>query len=122
MLFRSSPNYAKSSSSKLIEKVGISSYIDERLAELSEKSIAKQDEVLQYLTSVMRGETMAEVLIVEGAGDGVSYAKRVMKAPDERERLRAAEQLGKRYGLFTDKQDITLTVPVVFEGEDEIAD
>ena len=46
-----SPNYAKSSSSKLIEKVGISSYIDERLAELSEKSIAKQDEVLQYLTS-----------------------------------------------------------------------
>lgn len=117
-----SPSYVKGNAYKLVGNVGISSYIDERLAELNEKSIAKQDEVLQYLTSVMRGETMAEVLIVEGAGDGVSYAKRVMKAPDERERLRAAEQLGKRYGLFTDKQDITLNVPVVFEGEDEIAD
>ena len=46
-----SPSYVKGNAYKLVGNVGISSYIDERLAELNEKSIAKQDEVLQYLTS-----------------------------------------------------------------------
>ena len=41
--------------------------------------------------------------MVEGCGDGVSEAKRIEKLPDEKERLKAAELLGKRYGLYTDK-------------------
>ena len=68
--------------------------------------IAKQDEVLKYLTAVMRGESASAVVVVEGEGEGVSSARIVEKPPDEKERLKAAELLGKRYGAFTDKMDI----------------
>ena len=78
--------------------------------------------MLKYLTSVMRGESVSEVVVVEGEGDGVSSARRVDKAPDERERLRAAELLGKRYALFTDRQeldaDMNLNVQVDYGPED----
>jgi phage terminase small subunit len=44
----------------------------------------------------------------------------MMKAPDEKERLKAAELIGKRYGLFTDKVDLNGGVTVVIGGEDEL--
>ena len=65
--------------------------------------IADQDEVLKYLTSVMRGKTYSEVVVVEGIGDGCSEARTMEKAPDEKERLRAAELLGKAHRMFTEK-------------------
>ena len=67
---------------------------------------------MEYLTSVLRGESQSEIVIVEGCGDGYSEAKRMDKSPDEKERLKAAELLGRRYGLF--KADVNLEVePVV---------
>ena len=42
-----------------VKKVQIKAYIDERLAKIDSKKIAKQEEVLQYLTAVMRGESTA---------------------------------------------------------------
>lgn len=56
--------------------------------------VAEAQEVLEYLTSVLRGESEAEV-IVDGAP--------AKKHPDEKERLRAAELLGKRYSLFAER-------------------
>lgn len=53
----------------------------------------------------MRGETKSEIVVVEGYGNGYSKAKRIMKSPDEKERLKAAELLGKRHGLF-DKNNV----------------
>jgi phage terminase small subunit len=75
------------------------------MAEKQSELIADQNEVLQYLTSVMRGQSQSEVIVVEGIGDGCSEARAMEKAPDEKERLKAAELLGKRYGLYTDKVD-----------------
>ena len=75
------------------------------MAEKESELIADQDEVLKYLTSVMRGNTQSEIVVVEGIGDGCSEARAVQKAPDEKERLKAAELLGKRYGLYTEKVD-----------------
>ena len=100
-----------------LRKPDIKSYIDERLAQKEAALIAKQDEVLKYLTSVMRGETQSEIVVIEGEGDGVSSAKTVLKAPDEKERLKAAELLGKRYGAFTDKTEITGELPVVIHDD-----
>ncbi len=57
---------------------------------------------MEYLTSVMRGESQSSVLCL--IGDGMQEA--IEKCPDEKERLKAAELLGKRYGLYTDKVDI----------------
>ena len=53
------------------------------MAEKEEALIAKKDEILRYLTSVLRGESQSEVVVVEGQGDGWSEAKLLQKAPDE---------------------------------------
>lgn len=98
-------------------KPDIKNYIDERMAEKEKELIADQDEVLKYLTSVMRGESKAEIVVVEGCGDGFSEARTMMKAPDEKERLKAAEQLGKRYGLWTEKveQQVDMDLNIVVD-------
>ena len=84
----------------------IKKYIDERMAEKEKELIADQDEVLRYLTSVMRGQSQSTELVVEGVGDGCSEARTIMKEPSEKDRLKAAELLGKRYGLYTDKLEL----------------
>nr|DAQ89912.1 MAG TPA: Terminase small subunit [Caudoviricetes sp.] len=86
-----------------LKKPYIKAYVDEQLAKLASQKIAQQEEILQYLTSVLRGESSAEIVVIEGEGDGVSSARRIDKAPDEKERLKAAELLGKRYGMWTEK-------------------
>jgi phage terminase small subunit len=83
------------------------------MAEKQSKLIADQDEVLKYLTSVLRGETQSEVVVVENIGDFRSEARTMQKAPDEKERLRAAELLGKRYSLFKENMDVKHTASVV---------
>lgn len=105
-----SEKYARGNAYKLVAKSGIKSYIDKRLKELDDKQIAKQEEVLKYLTSVVRGESRSVVVVVEGEGDGVSSARLVNKPPDEKEKLKAAELLGKRYRLFTDKVELDADV------------
>lgn len=118
--------YSKKTANRIatenLSKLVIQTYIDEKLKELSDKKIADQQEVLAYLTSVLRGETQSEIVVVEGQGEGVSRAKPIQKAPDERERLKAAELLGKRMGLFKDKIDVTANVPVIISGGDELED
>ena len=85
-----------------LTKPDIQACIKARMDEKESQLIADQDEVLKYLTSVMRGEARAEIVVVEGIGKGFSKAVKLHKAPDESERLRAAELLGKRYGLYKD--------------------
>lgn len=97
---------ARVNGSRLLTNANIRAYIDEKLDEISSKKTAEAKEVMEYLTSVMRGESSAEIVVVTGDGDGFSSAEKVVKAPDEKERLKAAELLGKRYGLFTDKVNV----------------
>jgi len=56
--------------------------------------------------------------VIEGAGNGYSKATEMLKAPDEKERLKAAELLGKRHSLFTEKIDVTNSaITVVIEND-----
>ena len=100
-----------------LSKPVIKQYIDKRMAEKESQLIADQDEVLKYLTSVMRGESESEIVVVEGVGDGCSEARNIHKTPDEKERLKAAELLGKRYGLYTEKieTDIDMDLNIVID-------
>jgi hypothetical protein len=98
-----------------LEKPNIKAYIDERLKELDDKAIAKQEEVLQYLTAVMRGQSKSAVVVIEGLGEGLSEARLINKTPDEKDRIKAAELLGKRYGAFTEKVDISGDVSLSIE-------
>ena len=107
---------ARANGSRLLANADIKTYIDDRLEKISDEKIASAVEVMEYLTSVMRGESKASVVVVEGYGDGYSEAKILEKTPDEKERLKAAEMLGRRFGLFTDKVSVDGAVPVVISG------
>ena len=87
-----SRNYAKAQSSKLLENVGIKSYIDERMAEIASKRIMDATEAVELLTSIARGETKETVYI--GTADGV-YEKH--KEADLKTRISATKEILKRY-------------------------
>ena len=108
---------AKSAGNRLLTFVDIKSDIDERLDEISSEKIADAAEVMQYLTSVLRGESTAEIVVVEGVGDGMSEARSMTKKPDETQRLKAAELLGKRYGLFKENVKLEGAVPVIIKDD-----
>lgn len=97
---------AYSQGQRLLKNVEGQEYLAELMAEKESELIASQDEVLKYLTSVMRGKSQSTEIVVEGIGDGCSEARTVLKEPSEKERLKAAELLGKRYGLYTDKVEL----------------
>ena len=107
---------AKSAASRLLTNVNVKKYIDDRMEELHNEKTADAQEVIEYLTSVLRGESTAQEIVVEGTGDGCSEARTMEKSPSEKERLKAAELLGKRYALFTDKietdvdMDLNITI------------
>lgn len=88
-----------------LSKPVIQKYISDRMEEKESELIATQDEVLRYLTSVLRDTTDSETIVVEGCGDGVSEARKMRVKPSEKDKLKAAELLGKRYALFVEKVD-----------------
>ena len=112
-------NVAAAAASRLLKKPGIQEYIDERLKKISDEKIAKTEEVMQYLTSVIRREKK-ECVVVTIMEEKTTYV------PDEKGTMRkqtikketpqiveipaklsdankAAELLGKVYGMYTDK-------------------
>ena len=101
-------------------KVGVKSYIDEKLKVLENERTASAKEVLEFLTKSMRGELDEEIVVVEGTGDGTSEARKIKKQIGLRERIKSAELLGKRYRLFTDKVEVEGVVPVMIVGESEL--
>ena len=113
---------ARQTATENLSKPYIREYIDKRLAEKEAQLIADQDEVLKYLTSVLRGESQSTEIVVEGIGDGCSEARTIEKKPSEKDRLKAAELLGKRYGLYTEKietdVDMELNINIDY-GEDD---
>lgn len=84
-----------------MQKPAISQYIRERMDKIQDKRIAKGDEVLQFLTASMRGE------IKDQFGLDATLA----------DRMKAAELLGKRYLLFSDKLKIEGAIPVVIKDD-----
>ena len=94
------------------------SYIDERLEDLQSKKVASQQEVMEYLTSVMRGQETEQTII--GVADlGQELTDIEVSAKD---RIKAAELIGKRYRMWTDKVEAEVQGTVVFANEDDIAD
>ena len=106
--------------SENLAKVGVKSYIDEKLKILQDERTASAKEVLEFLTKSMRGELNEEIVVVEGTGDGTSEARKIKKQIGLRERIKSAELLGKRYRLFTDKVEVEGVVPVMIVVESEL--
>jgi|SRR5699024_4597297 len=110
-----SESYAKTDVHKLLDKPSVKAYIGARLEELRKESIAEQDEILQFLTSVLRGEAKGK----EKLGLGQGAEKIIDREPNLQERIKAAEQLGKRYGMWTDRQEMELKLPMFIDDVNE---
>lgn len=95
-----------------LTKPAIKTYIDERVEKLSDERIAKAEEVLEYLTRVIRGQETEQVIVTESIGDFMTEAKIINKELSAKDRIKAAELLGKRYRLFTEKVELEGSVPV----------
>ena len=103
MLAGYSKKTARSIGQENLTKPDIKKYIDERLEELESSKIAKQEEVLRYLTSLMRGEETEQTL--RGLGEGEQIIDDIEVSA--KDRIKAAELLGKRYGMWTEKIEQT---------------
>ena len=88
-----------------LRKPAIKAAIDARLRELEGKRIAKADEVMQFLTSTLRGEVKEERVVVEGTGEGRSDARIIKVQVSARDRLDAAKSLLKRYPMQLDAKE-----------------
>ncbi|MDH6596494.1 terminase small subunit [Bacillus aerius] len=99
---------AKSIGQENLTKPDIKSYIKERLDEKDAERIASQDEILEFLTAVMRGEKTEQIPV--GLGEGAQQLED--KDPYLKDRVKAAELLGKRHSMWTDKVDMVGNVGV----------
>lgn len=89
-------NSASVTGSKMLRKPKVRQYIDTVMNERSKNTIATADEVLEYLTKVMNGEEK------DAFGLDASIA----------DRTKAAELLGKRHMLFTDKVKLDAEIEI----------
>lgn len=106
---------AYSQGQRLLKNVEVKASLSERMKTKQDEAIASQDEVLKYLTSVLRSEATGTTLV--GIGQGAQEPFQL--TPTVAERTKAAELLGKRYGLYVDKQQIEHSGSVVFADDIE---
>ncbi len=107
---------ANEQAAKLMKNKKIKAYISEKLEELSSERIAKAQEVMEYLTSVMRGEYTEPIMRL--VGNGVQMLDIIdVSAKD---RIRAAELLGRRYGLFKENIKFEESRVIILSGDEEL--
>lgn len=107
-----SPKTAYSQGQRLLKHVEIKKEIEKRMKRArkkEEKKIATAEELLEMFTAFARGEAEEEEIVVVGKGMGYSQAAKVKKQISMRDRIRAAENLAKRYALFTERIEINDT-------------
>lgn len=113
---------AAAAAARLLRNVKVQEYVEEKLKELESKRIASVQEVLEYLTAVMRREKKESVVITllnektEYIPDATGVPRKttvkeeipqIVEIPTKvSDANKAAELLGKRYALFTDKVDM----------------
>lgn len=97
-----SENYAKGNVIRLLENERVKAYVSQKMKEIEDSKIADAKEVLELLTSIARGEVTEKAILLSGNG----MQELVPKSADIKDRIRAAELIGRRYALFTDKMEV----------------
>lgn len=96
----------------LLKDPRIDKLVQSSLDSVQSEKISDVEEIMQYLTAVMRGQTEATVIVTERRDDGTTVARLMKKQPSEKERIRAAELLARRYGLLKGDVNISGTANV----------
>lgn len=102
----------------MLKKVEVKSYLDEQIERIHSEKTADAKEVMEYLTAVMRGEYTEQVLMLNGDG----FQKITNIDVSAKDRLKAAELLGKAHMMFTDKvqQEVDMDLNITVDyGDDE---
>lgn len=104
--------YASTNAFKLLQIPSLKEYISARMAEKESELIASQDEVLKYLTAVMRGEEKDERTAISLDGELHRYEVR-----QQTMQMKAAELLAKRYGLLVEKveNDVDMNLNITID-------
>lgn len=105
-----SRSVAEANARKLLANDSVKKYIAEKMEKLKSEKVADQQEILEFLTSVVRGEKTEQTLI--GLGEGEQGITDIDVAANQR--IKAAELLGKRYAMWTDKQEVSGDLSVTF--------
>lgn len=98
-------------STTLMKNPQVQAYLKELLEKLHSAKVANAQEVLEYLTSIMRGEQREQTLKL--IGDGMQDITAIDVAA--KDRLKAAELLGKRYGIFKENVGVTMDAVVIVD-------
>ena len=96
---------------KLLRNPKVEAYLKEREKQIESDRIAKAEEVLAFLSASLRGEVLEEVVSTESI-EGMIKPVILKKQLSAKDRIKAAELLGKRYALFTEKVDLEGNVGV----------
>src|SRR5690625_1440575 len=103
--------YSKRSARQIADenlaKPYIKAYIDKRMEELQSERIASQQEIVEFLTAVIGGEATGTEIVGKGKG----YQEVQQEPPSLAEKTKAAELLGKRYAMWTEKQQVEHITP-----------
>ena len=101
---------AYSQGQRLLKNVEIKKAVDKLLLKVRKNNVADAVEIEEYLTAVMRGEMKETEMINVG-----NFEQELVEVPAKQTtRIKAAELLGKRYAMWTDKQEVDLNQRVVF--------
>lgn len=112
-----SPKTARQIGQRLLTNVDIQDYIAELSEQIKSEKIADVVEMQITLTSILRGEMLEEVPMINKLGEAVL----IEKTPSIKDKMRASELLMKVQGCFNNKIQLEMCLPV-FGGEDELED
>lgn len=103
--------YSKKTANRIatenLSKPVIKTAIGQRNAEIQSEKTMDMQEVMELLASIARGETTEET--VTNKGDVIETATR------NSDKLRALELIGKRFGAWTDKKEISGNLDIEIE-------
>lgn len=110
-----SKKYANTNATKLLQNTTIKQYLDKRLKEIESEKTASIKEVMEYLTSVMRGEQTEQVL--KSAGD---YQQEITDIDvSAKDRLKAADLLNKIHQAREEKGNTAPTPVIIVDSWDD---
>ena len=112
---------AKNQGQRLLKQEEIQNYLKEITEGFISGRIADAKEMQERLTAIIRGETLEEVIVVVGVGDGVSKAVTKTKKPSVKDIITAIDKLARMQGAYDNSYELNLRVPI-FEGESELED
>lgn len=116
--------YSKSTAGAIghenLKKPNIQAYLKKRMKEIEDESMADEIEVMQYLTRVLRGEELEQVAMWVGGGMQELHDR----PPEIKDRIKAAELIGRRFAMFKDRLDVEGNVGAIIiddipRGEDD---